>query len=277
MHVDDNIRAGMTPDEARRARPAQARRASSRRRSSTATAAACRWLEMIVQDGRLALRMMRRTPGLHRRRHGRARPRHRRQHRDVQRGQHGAAAAAALPGSGAAPARADRRRERQSLAPRRRTSTSTGRAAAPSSPCAAFYSRPFDLTGGEEPERIRVLIVSSEFLGTLRTPPAVGRDFLPADERWGDHRVVILTDGFWRRRFAADPAIVGQPITLNAEPYTVVGILPAAVLLPRRRRAGRGADVVRPRRQHELAQQLLPDHGRPAAPGGAARPARPRT
>ncbi len=90
----------------------------------------------------------------------------------------------------------------------------------------AFYFGPFDVTGGEAPERIRALIVSSEFLGVLRTPPAIGRDILPRDEQWGEHRVMVLTDGFWHRRFAADPTIVGRRITLNTEPYTVVGILP---------------------------------------------------
>ena len=91
---------------------------------------------------------------------------------------------------------------------------------------AAFYSRPFDLTGLEEPERIRVLIVSSEFLATLRTPPARGRDLGTADEQWGNHRVVVLSDGLWRRRFAADPAMVGKRITLDSEARTVVGVLP---------------------------------------------------
>src|SRR5207245_2459587 len=56
----------------------------------------------------------------------------------------------------------------------------------------SFYARPVDLTGGDEPERIRILIVSSEFLGTLGVAPAMGRDMGPADERWGDHRVVLL-------------------------------------------------------------------------------------
>jgi putative ABC transport system permease protein len=90
---------------------------------------------------------------------------------------------------------------------------------------AAFYLRPFDVTGEGEPERIGALIVSSEFLKTLGIVPALGRDLEPADERWGNHRVVVLTDGFWRRRFGADPAIVGRPVVLNAEPYTVVGVL----------------------------------------------------
>jgi putative ABC transport system permease protein len=92
---------------------------------------------------------------------------------------------------------------------------------------AAFYLRPFDVTGSDEPERIRALIVSSEFLAALRTPPAAGRDFLRADERWGDHRVVMLTDAFWRARFAGDPKVVGRQVNLNAEPYTVIGVLPA--------------------------------------------------
>lgn len=91
---------------------------------------------------------------------------------------------------------------------------------------ASFYSRPFDVTGGADPERIRALIVSSEFLAVLRTPPAIGRDLGQSDETWGDHRMALLTDGLWRRRFAADPAIVGQQITLNGELYSVIGILP---------------------------------------------------
>ena len=92
---------------------------------------------------------------------------------------------------------------------------------------AAVYSRPFDVTGGDDPERIRALIVSANFLATLRTPPRIGRDLLPGDERWGDHRVVILTEAFWRGRFAADPAIVGRTVNLSGETYTAVGVLPA--------------------------------------------------
>ncbi len=90
----------------------------------------------------------------------------------------------------------------------------------------AWYLRSLDLTGGAAPERIRALAVSSDFLSVLRTPPALGRDLLPRDERWGEHRVAILTDGFWRTRFAADPAVLGLAVTLDSEPFTVVGVLP---------------------------------------------------
>ena len=90
----------------------------------------------------------------------------------------------------------------------------------------AFYTRPFNLTGVAEPERVLTLIVSAGFFNTLGTPPALGRGFVPDDEQWGAHRVTILSDGLWRRRFGADPRIVGHSITLNGEPYVVAGVAP---------------------------------------------------
>ncbi len=91
---------------------------------------------------------------------------------------------------------------------------------------ASFYVRPVNLTGEGEPERVRALVVSSNFFDVLGRQPVVGRGFVPADERWGAHRSAVLTDGLWRRRFNADPAIVGRTIRLNAQAYTVVGVLP---------------------------------------------------
>ena len=92
----------------------------------------------------------------------------------------------------------------------------------------AFYSRSADIAGGSDPdpERVRALVVSAGFLGVLQTPPALGRDFASGDETWGEHRVVLLSDGLWRRRFGADANVVGQRLTLNAEPHTVIGVLP---------------------------------------------------
>jgi putative ABC transport system permease protein len=91
---------------------------------------------------------------------------------------------------------------------------------------ASFYVRPLNLTGADEPERVRALIVSSNFFAVLGREPLVGRGLTMADEQWGAHRVAILTDGLWRRRFNGDPAIVGQTIRLDSESYTVVGVLP---------------------------------------------------
>ncbi|MGE5278359.1 MAG: ABC transporter permease [Acidobacteriota bacterium] len=91
---------------------------------------------------------------------------------------------------------------------------------------ASFYVRPSNLTGGREPERVSTMIVSSNFFATLRRLPALGRGFTMADERWGAHRVAVLADGLWRRRFGADPSVVGRTIRLGGEPCVVIGVLP---------------------------------------------------
>ena len=92
----------------------------------------------------------------------------------------------------------------------------------------AFYTRPLNLTGSQEPERVPTLSVSSGFFMALGAQPALGRSFLSREEQWGSHRVAILTDGLWRRRFAGDPAILNQRITVDGEPYVVVGVMPPA-------------------------------------------------
>jgi predicted permease len=89
----------------------------------------------------------------------------------------------------------------------------------------AFYTRPFNLTGGHDPERVPTLIVSPGFFSALGTPPALGRGFVPDEALWGSHRVIVLSDGLWKRRFGGDPGIVGQQLTVNGEPYVVIGVL----------------------------------------------------
>lgn len=83
----------------------------------------------------------------------------------------------------------------------------------------------FNLTGSAQPERLRVAAVSAEYFTTLGVNPVVGRAFLPNEEQWGSHRVVILSDGFWRTHLSADPNIQGKTLTLNGERYEVVGIM----------------------------------------------------
>jgi putative ABC transport system permease protein len=90
----------------------------------------------------------------------------------------------------------------------------------------AFYSRSYNLTGGSEPERLAITIVSTGFLPALGIPPAIGRGFVPQDEQWGSHRVAVLSHGLWQRRFGSRETVLGQPITLNGESFIVVGILP---------------------------------------------------
>lgn len=82
------------------------------------------------------------------------------------------------------------------------------------------------MTGARQPERLEGQRVSASYLRTLGVAPAAGRDLETTDDRLGSSRVVIISDALWRRRFRADPAILGQPITLDDDPYTVVGIMP---------------------------------------------------
>jgi putative ABC transport system permease protein len=85
----------------------------------------------------------------------------------------------------------------------------------------------FTITGGHgEAERVGGVNVTEGYFATLQVQPAIGRSFLPEEDRPGAPRVALITDGFWRRRYGADPAIVGSNITVNALPAMVVGVLP---------------------------------------------------
>ena len=83
------------------------------------------------------------------------------------------------------------------------------------------------ITNGQ-PERISALRVSANFFHTLGVKPALGRDFTNAEDTPDGWRVVVLSDGLWRRRFGADPAAIGRVITMNDRPYTIVGVMPAS-------------------------------------------------
>ncbi|HZF09200.1 MAG TPA: ABC transporter permease [Thermoanaerobaculia bacterium] len=103
---------------------------------------------------------------------------------------------------------------------------------------AAMDSASVSLTGRGEPQKLRAATVSAEFwqvFGVARLPGGVGRVFTAAEDTPANHRVVVLADGFWRRRFGADPAIVGRSLTLDGESYTVVGVAPPRFQFPSRR------------------------------------------
>ena len=99
---------------------------------------------------------------------------------------------------------------------------------------AAFSSTSFNLTGGPGSEPLRVLAaqVQSGMFAALGATPIAGRVFTADEDRPGHERVVMLTEGLWRSQFGSDPSIVGRTIDLDATPYTVVGVLPAALRLP---------------------------------------------
>ena len=88
------------------------------------------------------------------------------------------------------------------------------------------------LTGAGDPERIAGTRVSADFLSVLGVTPAAGRDFRATDDEPDSSRVAILTNGFWRRRFAGDPAIVGRIVSLNSVPTEIIGVLPPSFRHP---------------------------------------------
>ena len=81
------------------------------------------------------------------------------------------------------------------------------------------------LTGTAEPEQVRLALTTANFLPLLAGKPQVGRFFAPGEDRRGAAPQMILTDGLWRRRFGANPGIIGQTARLNGNEFTVIGVL----------------------------------------------------
>src|SRR5262245_50973145 len=93
---------------------------------------------------------------------------------------------------------------------------------------AAYFQQPFSMSDGKETERLIGQIVSGNYFATLGVRPALGRFFLPEEDRTpGTHPVAVISHGLWRRRFGADPAAIGRTLNLNGYPFTVVGVAPA--------------------------------------------------
>ncbi|HWT02783.1 MAG TPA: ABC transporter permease [Pyrinomonadaceae bacterium] len=97
---------------------------------------------------------------------------------------------------------------------------------------AAMADTSFNLTGAGDPERLEGKLVSADLFPLLGVEPQLGRAFLPEEDRPGGNRVVLLSHGLWQRRFGSDPKITGQPLTLNGESYTVVGVMPPHFRFP---------------------------------------------
>jgi putative ABC transport system permease protein len=94
---------------------------------------------------------------------------------------------------------------------------------------AATNNAGFTWIAGGEAEIVLGLQVTATFLPALKITPVLGRNFLDEEDRpGGNTRVVLISDGFWRRALGASPNVIGQSISLNAEPYTIIGVLPAS-------------------------------------------------
>src|SRR5262245_31704186 len=98
---------------------------------------------------------------------------------------------------------------------------------------AAYRTITVDLTGHGAPERLSAGLVSANMFQALGVWPALGRAFTLEEDRAGAAPVVILSDGLWRRRFGADPQVIGQALILGEQSRIVVGIMPHGFRSPR--------------------------------------------
>ncbi|HEX7318171.1 MAG TPA: ABC transporter permease [Pyrinomonadaceae bacterium] len=97
---------------------------------------------------------------------------------------------------------------------------------------AAYEFGDFNLREEQQPVRAVGATVTANFFDVLGATPRYGRAFLEGEDKAGRERVVILSDGLWRRSYGADPGVVGQDIMLGGEKYQVVGVMPPAVQFP---------------------------------------------
>ena len=228
MQSEDNRRSGMSPEEARRSALVQLGNMSQasedyRRQESLPV------LETLFQDLRYALRLLRKNPGFT------------------------AIAVITLAlGIGANSAifsivNAVLLRPLPYMEPGRLMTvyttlptTRTGRASPPDfrtlreqnhtlDSLSATYVETFNLSGNgvDRPEHLTAAVVSSEYFNTLGVTPMLGRTFLPEEEKWGAHRVMIVSEAFWRSHLNADPNAVGRKLNLDGESYAIVGVMPA--------------------------------------------------
>ncbi len=97
---------------------------------------------------------------------------------------------------------------------------------------AAYSSDNFNLTGAGEPERIGCARVSASLFPLLAVQPLRGRVFTEEEDRPGAGQVAVISEGFWKTRFGGDEETIGQRLTLNDKPYTIVGIMPGSFRFP---------------------------------------------
>src|SRR5256885_10648837 len=97
---------------------------------------------------------------------------------------------------------------------------------------AIYRFRPANLTGRAEPDALQAAAVSGEFFEVLGVHALLGRPLAPADDEPDRSHVVVLGAAVWQSRFRGDLGIVGRTIQLNSEPYTVVGVVPHRLKFP---------------------------------------------
>jgi putative ABC transport system permease protein len=97
---------------------------------------------------------------------------------------------------------------------------------------AIYRNTTFNVTGGDRAERAIGARVSANYFRVFGVKPQLGRTFLQEEETLGRDRVIVLSDAYWRRQFAASRTIVGQQLLINGWQYTVVGVMPEGFAYP---------------------------------------------
>ncbi len=98
---------------------------------------------------------------------------------------------------------------------------------------AAYREWIFNVTGGSEPAQIAGALVSANFFASLGSAPMLGRTIPSEDDQpGGDNRVVVLSYALWQSRFGSDYNTLGQKLMVNAEPFTVIGVMPPGFDFP---------------------------------------------
>jgi putative ABC transport system permease protein len=97
---------------------------------------------------------------------------------------------------------------------------------------AAFCGEGLTLTGLGDPEQLSAALVSPNFLEVLQVQPLLGRGFQPEEGEAGGKPLVLISQRLWQNRFASDPGILGRPVTLGQDVYTIIGVMPPEFPFP---------------------------------------------
>lgn len=97
-----------------------------------------------------------------------------------------------------------------------------------------YYSQDDSETSGDLPERVKRAFVARRFLEVWGIAPQLGRDFRPDEEHFGGPSAILISDRFWRRRFNADPGVVGRSLRLGGRSGPIIGVMPASFAFPDR-------------------------------------------
>jgi len=101
----------------------------------------------------------------------------------------------------------------------------------------AYRESGFNLLVDGEPERVEGLCITASLFDVLGVQPALGRRFLPEEDRPSGPRAVILSHGLWQRRLGADPDVLGKALSMDGETFQIVGVMPAGFGVPQQPQA----------------------------------------